>query len=193
MLPLIKYGNVVGLILLLSACARPPVIAEPLPDSRICCTSLAGIPTEALQIDTVRSVHFDADRSPIFHFPEGNGVFAAFRLPDGASHASLRIRAWLSSSMLPLATFVKPNAMFLDTNFQPIDVARDSALKLSGAVFRGTYGEATFPVPANAVYLIVYSGDANGKRLIVRSENGNRFAVPFAHSGDIDVTLLRSE
>lgn len=193
MLSRLKYISLIGSILLVSGCARPPVVAKPLSDSRICCKSLASIPTEALQIGQVRSVHFDAASSPVLHFPEGNGVFAAFRLPDPVPQSSLRIRTWLSSSVLPVATFVKPNAMFLDADFHIIDSPRDASLLLAAATWQGIYGEAIFSVPAHAVFLIVYSGNARAKRLIVRSANGNWFAIPFAYSGNIDVTLSRSE
>ncbi|WP_227460715.1 MalM family protein [Cupriavidus pauculus] len=182
----------VAIASLLAGCVRPPLIPEAPSNARICCTSLASLPTQPLQLGESVSIAFDAERSPVFTFPEGNGAFAAFQLPDGAAGSTLRLRAFVSSSTLPLATIVRANVIFLDAQHAPIAAAREAALKLERRVFRTSYGDGVFAVPPAAAYAIVYTGSPRSARAIATSENGTRYAIPFSYTGDVDVLLQKA-
>ncbi|WP_180863139.1 MalM family protein [Cupriavidus pauculus] len=182
----------VAIASMLAGCARPPLIPAAPSNARICCTSLASLPTQPLELDESVSIAFDAERSPVFSFPEGNGAFAAFQLPDGAAASTLRLRAFVSSSTLPLATIVRANVMFLDAQHAPIPAAREAALTLERRVFRTSYGDGVFAVPPTAAYAIVYTGSPRSARAIARSENGTRYAIPFSYTGDVDVLLQKA-
>ena len=157
---------------MLAGGARPPVIAPALPEGRQCCNSLADLPTQSLYVGQVRSIEFDAEKSPVFRFPEGNGVFAAFVLPQDARGVVLKVRTYVSTSILPMATMFKPNVMFLNAQHEPIEVSRDAPLSpVKGGLVKMS-ATSTFSVPNDAAYSIVYSGDPRSKRSIVRSANG---------------------
>ncbi|MGT2510056.1 hypothetical protein [Cupriavidus basilensis] len=184
---------IVGVVLALSGCARPPTIPTPLASARICCNSLADLPMQSLPFGEVQSIAFDEKTSPVFRFPEGNGVFAAFRLPERAFGAKLEVRAFFSSIALPMASIVKPNAMFLDAGYEPLQISRDAPLQVrQGLLAMRMSRVATFPVPAGAAYVVVYSGDSRAKRVFMSSENGTIYAIPFAYTGDVEVTLEKS-
>lgn len=174
---------------LLSACARPPLIPTAPADSRICCKSLADLPMQDLPSGKVISVTFDAEKSPVFAFPEGNGVFAAFRIPENLAGATLKVRSFFSTFVLPNATMVRPNVMFLDASYTPIRVPRETPLRMHRGGVWGMSSYGVFQVPPGAAYSVVYSGDPRSKRVMTSSENGTMYAIPYSYSGDVDVLL----
>ncbi|WP_454725809.1 MULTISPECIES: MalM family protein [Cupriavidus] len=184
---------VAGVSLAICGCARPPVIPTALPSARVCCQSLAELPMEDLRMEEVRSITFDEQTSPVFGFPEGNGVFAAFRLPKESGGATLNVRTYLSTMVLPMTTLVKPNAMFLDASHHPFEQAREAPLRVRRGGLTRMSQEAVFPVPVGAAYVVVYSGDARARRVQISSENGTVYAIPYSYSGDIDVTLRKAQ
>lgn len=180
-------------IVLVTGCARPPVVPEAPSAARICCKSLADIPTSSLQFDEPRFVAFDRETSPAYAFPEGNGVFAAFQLPERADGATLDLRAFISSgTLLSMATIFKPNAMFLDGHFRPLPGAHEAPLQVYGGLLALRMSRlASFKVPSGAAYAVVYSGSPRSQRVVIQSENGTLYGIPYSYTGDVEVALRR--
>ncbi|MEN7530245.1 hypothetical protein [Cupriavidus sp. 2SB] len=180
-----------ALTLLLASCARPPLIPQIPASSRICCKSFQAMQTGDLKFEDTTSVSFDAETSPVFPFPEGNGVFAAYTLPQQSDGALLELRAFVSGGpALTTMTIVRANALFLDAARNPLPGPREAPLRTRRGILAWSMSKiATYTVPNSARYVIVYSGSPYAERTTFSSENGTEYGLPYSYSGKVDVSL----
>ncbi|MBY4730380.1 hypothetical protein [Cupriavidus pauculus] len=188
-------STVIGLALIVAGCARPPLIPKAPSASRVCCQSWSDIPVEPLSMEETKSVSFDAETSPVFPFPEGNGVFAAYALPSSAEGASLQVRAFVSGGpILSMVTIFRPNAVFLDAARNPLPGPREAPLITRRGLAAWRMSKiATYTVPGQARYVVVYSGSPQSMRSTIASENGTVYGVPYSYTGDVDITLKAAQ
>lgn len=173
---------------MLGACATRELVAPPLPESRVRVSSYAEMAYEPLVPNTTQTIEFDEKTSPIARFPDGLGVYAAFSMVPQTSKTALRVRTWLSSDWLPMATMVKPYVVFLDEEKQVIANIASFNSRTGQNFFKGSYREGYFNVPPGTRFLVVYSAASESDRMIVRSQNGNLWAIPNVYHGKIDLT-----
>jgi len=180
--------------LLLASCARPPLIPIAPAASRVCCQSLQQLPVDTLTFEDTKSVSFDAERSPVFAFPEGNGVFAAYTLPMASEGAVLELRAFVKGGpTIPSMSIFRPNALFLDTARNPLPGPREAPLRTrKGILARSMSKIATYEVPAQARFVVVYSGSPHAERSTISSENGTMYGIPYSYTGSVDISLKKA-
>jgi len=193
-MPLSLRVPIFAAALLLAGCARPPLIPVSPVASRICCQSLQELPFDTLAFDDTRSVSFDAERSPVFAFPEGNGVFAAYTLPQASEGAVLELRAFVSGGpTIPSMSIFRPNALFLDMARNPLPGPREAPLRTRKGFLAWSMSKiATYDVPGQARYVVVYSGSPRAERSTISSENGTVYGIPYSYTGDVDVSLKKA-
>ncbi len=172
---------------MLSGCATRQLVAPPLPESRVGVASYAEMSYQPLAANESKTIDFDENTSSVARFPDGLGVYAAFRVEPQASKTDLRIRTWLSSGFLPTATMVKPYVMFLDADKHVISNT-ESFEAASGSTFlAGSYKQGVFPVPDSARFAVVYSASSESDRMIVRAQTGKLWGIPNAYSGKVEI------
>ncbi|CAG9184069.1 hypothetical protein CURE108131_18795 [Cupriavidus respiraculi] len=92
--------------------------------------------------------------------------------------------------MLPMMTIFRPNAVFLDVKRNPLPGPREAPLITRRGMLTWRMSKiATYTVPAEARYVVIYSGSPQSIRSTIASENGTVYGIPYSYTGDVDITL----
>ncbi|GAB2924168.1 hypothetical protein GCM10027093_74530 [Paraburkholderia jirisanensis] len=172
---------------MLGGCATRTLVAPPLPESRLGVASYAEMSYQPLEPDETETVRFDENTSPVARFADGLGVYAAFSIKPQQSASTLRIRTWLSSDWLSLATVVKPYVVFLDAEKHVISDVESFKSIDGSSFFLGGYKQGYFPVPQGSRYFVIYSAASESDRMVIRAQTGKLWGIPNAYHGKVDI------
>lgn len=103
-----------GAVALLQACtASYGTTVQQYREAPVCCTSLAELPVESLQVGDNKS--FDlGDGSPAYRFDTGKSYFRAYALPQGPYPYRVTVRSFLVGDRLKAAYLFYPQIITLD-------------------------------------------------------------------------------
>ncbi len=172
----------------LAGCLAKPSVFSYVAPVTGCCTRISEI--QFVSMEPGREVDFSlTPRSPAFAFSETRQHFVAVKFPEGFNVTSVQVRSYLTTEMIPKATVVLPDFVFLDENKNVIGKTALKEAKSSGGFWRAEMtGRAA--VPAKARYMIAVAGTGSGGSPVFATENGSRYSIPPAALGDFSMRLF---
>jgi hypothetical protein len=187
---------VLGLSILLSACATVPELRAKVEAKLVCCKSPAEFPYAPLATEGLTKITL-GEPSPVYGFPTGKSYFAAYSLPPGMSRRLL-VRTFITgSAAVESVTYSQvfcPQATFLDSAFREL-----STVEKRPSVARGQWAKGIFPsflsdfdVPPSATYVVFYTNPSSYGLLNMRyAGDGAMLYHPCGPVADAEISLTQ--
>jgi maltose operon periplasmic protein len=158
------------LLICLSSCATgpldatgtflPPAHTQKLLSSNLCCATYKNFQYNKLTKNQEIKVAI-TPKSPVFEFNQGRSFFSAFELPNEVTK-SLTVKTEPVNMLWNRTGHVLiPAIIFLDNQFNVIEISNPNYEARSPKVIGGSWAEAAISIPVSAKYVVLIDGKSS--------------------------------